>query len=75
MRSFGNCGMDETQLLKILEPMMAAFKREIADMRKADASQADINEMLDRFEKVYAPDDDDEGKLVVAVLREAAKQD
>ena len=67
--------MDETQLLKILEPMMAAFKREIADMRKADASQADINEMLDRFEKVYAPDDDDEGKLVVAVLREAAKQD
>jgi hypothetical protein len=75
MRSFGNRGMDETQLLKILEPMMAAFKREIADMRKAGASQADINEMLDRFEKVYAPDDDDEGNLVVAVLREAAKQD
>jgi len=57
--------MDETQLLKILEPMMAAFKREIADMRKAGASQADIDSMLDEFEKVYAPDDDDEGKLVV----------
>jgi hypothetical protein len=66
--------MDETQLLKILEPMMAAFKREIADMRKAGASQADIDAMLDKFEKIYAPDDDDEGKLVMAVLREAAKQ-
>jgi hypothetical protein len=56
----------ESQLLKILEPMMAAFKREIAAMRKAGASQADIDAMLDKFAKVYALEDDDEGKLVVA---------
>jgi hypothetical protein len=71
--SFGNAEMDERRLLSILEPMMAEFKREIADMRKAGASQAEIDAMLDRFEEIYAPDHDDEGKLVVAVLREAAK--
>jgi hypothetical protein len=29
--------------------------------------------MLDEFEEVYAPDEDDEGKLVIAVLRQAAR--
>ena len=29
--------------------------------------------MLDDFEEVYAPDEDAEGKLVVAVLRQAAR--
>jgi hypothetical protein len=28
---------------------------------------------LDEFEPIYAPEHNDEGKLVVAVLREAAK--
>jgi hypothetical protein len=29
--------------------------------------------MLDEFEKIYAPDDDEEGKLVLAVLRQTAR--
>ena len=32
-----------------------------------------IDRMLDEFEEVYAPDEDAEGKLVMAVLRQAAR--
>jgi hypothetical protein len=67
--------MNESELLKILEPMIAGFKCEIEVMRKAGASQADIDAMLDEFETIYAPEHNDEGKLVVAVLTEAAKLD
>ena len=66
--TFGNRGMNESQFLKILEPMMAGFRREIADLRKAGASQAEIDAMVGRFEEIYAPDDE-----VVALLRETAK--
>jgi hypothetical protein len=54
--------------------MLAGFKLEIAKMRWEGASQAEIDLMLDEFEEVYAPDDDAEGKLVMAVLREAARR-
>ena len=46
---------------------------EIAKMRSEGATQAEIDRMLDAFEEVYAPDEDAEGKLVVAVLRQAAR--
>ena len=60
-------------LLQIIQPMLAGFKLEIAKMRSEGATQAEIDLMLDEFEQVYAPDDDDEGKLVIAVLRQAAR--
>ena len=65
--------MDPGHLLKIIQPMLASFKREIAKMRSEGATQAEIDLMLDEFEEVYAPDDDAEGKLVMAVLRQAAR--
>ena len=46
---------------------------EIAKMRSEGATQAEIDRMLDEFEEVYAPDEDAEGKLVMAVLRQAAR--
>jgi hypothetical protein len=61
------------RLLKILEPMMADFKCEIAKMRSAGATEEEIGARLDRFEEIYAPNEDPEGKLVMAVLREAAR--
>jgi len=51
---------------------VAGFKLELAKMRVAGGSQAGIDAMLGRFEELYATDDD-EGKLVVAVLRTAAQ--
>ena len=42
-------------------------------MRSEGATQAEIDLMLDEFGEVYAPDNDDEGKLVIAVLRHAAR--
>ena len=65
--------MDRAHLLQIIEPMLAGFKLEIAKMRLEGASQAEIDLMLDEFEEVYARDDNDEGKLVMAVLRQAAR--
>ena len=65
--------MDPGHLLQIIQRMLADFKLEIAKMRSEGATQAEIDLMLDEFEEVYAPDDDAEGKLVVAVLRQAAR--
>ena len=65
--------MDRNHLMQMVQPMLAGFKLEIARMRSEGATQAEIDLMLDEFEKVYAPDDDAEGKLVVAVLRQAAR--
>jgi len=65
--------MDPGHLLKIIQPKLASFKLEIAKMRSEGATQAEIDLMLDEFEEVYAPDDDAEGKLVMAVLRQAAR--
>jgi hypothetical protein len=65
--------MDPGHLLKIIQPMLASFKLEIAKMRSEGATQAEIDLMLDEFEEVYAPNDDAEGKLVMAVLRQAAR--
>jgi hypothetical protein len=59
------------QILNILKPMMADFKGAISEFRTEGASQADIDAMLDEFEEAYASDA--EGKLVIAVLREAAQ--
>ena len=65
--------MDRGHLLQIIQPMLAGFKLEIAKMRSEGATQAEIDNMLDEFEEVYAPDDEAEGKLVIAVLRQAAR--
>ena len=64
--------MDRGHLLQIIQPMLASFKLEIAKMRLEGATQAEIDLMLDEFEEDYAADDDAEGKLVMAVLRQAA---
>jgi hypothetical protein len=53
--------------------MLADFKLAISKMRLEGATQADIDLMLDEFEEIYAPDDEAEGKLVMAVLRQAAR--
>ena len=60
------------QILNILGPMMMEFKREISEMRAKGASEIEIDAMLDELETHYATDDA-EGKLVLAVLREAAR--
>ena len=57
----------------MLVPMMAGFELDLAKMRDAGATQAEIDAMLDEFEEIYAPGDDAEGKLVIAVLRDAAR--
>ena len=64
--------MDERRLLMILETMMADFKSDLAEMRSAGVTQVEIDAMLDAFERIYAPHDDVEGKLVMDVLRHAA---
>ena len=53
--------------------MLAGFKLDIAKMRSEGATQTEVDLMLDEFEEVYAADDDAEGKLVMAVLRQAAR--
>ena len=63
--------MDPRRLLQIIQPMLAGFKLDIANMRSEGATQAEIDLMLDEFDEVYAHDD--EGKLVIAVLRQAAR--
>jgi hypothetical protein len=69
----GETQMDRGHLLQIIQPMLAGFKLEIAKMRSEGATQAEIDRMLDEFEEVYAADDEAEGKLVMAVLRQAAR--
>ena len=53
--------------------MLVRLKREIAKMRWEGATEVEIDLMLDEFEEDYAADDDAEGKLVMAVLRQAAR--
>jgi hypothetical protein len=65
--------MDPDHLLRIIQPMLAGFKLEIAKLRSEGATQTEIEQTLDEFEEIYAPDDDAEGKLVIALLREAAR--
>jgi hypothetical protein len=65
--------MDPRHLLQTIQRMLAGFKLDIVNMRSEGATQAEIDLMLDEFDEVYAPDDDDEGKLVIAVLRQAAR--
>jgi hypothetical protein len=65
--------MDPGHLLQRIQTMLVGFKLDIAKMRSEGATQAEIDLMLDELEKVYAPDDDDEGKLVMAVLRQATR--
>jgi hypothetical protein len=69
----GGIAEHHNRILNILKPMMADFKGVISELRAEGASQADIEAMLDEFEEAYASSDDAEGKLVIAVLREAAQ--
>lgn len=66
--------MDRDHLLQIVQPMLVAFKREIAKMRSDGATQAEIDQMLDELQEAYSRDANAEGRLVVAVLRQAASQ-
>jgi hypothetical protein len=66
--------MDRDHLLQIVQPMLVAFKREIAKMRSDGATHAEIDQMLDELEEAYSRDANAEGRLVVAVLRQAARQ-
>ena len=66
--------MDRDHLLQIVQPMLVAFRHEITKMRSDGATQAEIDQMLDELDEAYSRDDDAEGRLVVAVLREAARQ-
>lgn len=45
--------MQRSKVLEFIQPMLADFKREIAEMRLAGASQANIDRMLDEFEDSY----------------------
>jgi hypothetical protein len=63
--------MDPDHLLALLEPMLANFKRELEELRAAGATQSDVERMLDDFEERYA--EDEESKLVVEILRQAAR--
>src|SRR5262245_2099860 len=72
----GLCKQKENQRvprhhLQILERMLAGFKLDIANMRWAGATEPEIDLMLDEFDNIYAHDN--EGKLVIAVLRQAAR--
>ena len=64
--------MDPDHLLAMLEPMLANFKRELEELRAAGATQSDIERMLDDFEERYAADE--ESRLVVEILRQAARR-
>lgn len=66
--------MDRDHLLQVVQPMLVAFKREIAKMRSDGATQAEIDQMLDELQEAYSRDANAEGRLVVAVLRQAARQ-
>ena len=66
--------MDRDHLLQVVQPMLVAFKRELAKMRSDGATQAEIDQMLDELQEAYSRDANAEGRLVVAVLRQAARQ-
>jgi hypothetical protein len=42
-------------MLKLVEPMLSDFKEEIARLRSVGATQADIEDMLDKFESAMQP--------------------
>ena len=71
MNDLGVITEHRKQILNILEPMMVDFKREIKEMRAEGASQTEIEAMLDELDARCS--DNAEGKLVLAVLREAAR--
>ena len=60
------------KIMNILAPMMVEFKREINEMRAAGASETEIEVILGELDARFASDDA-EGKLVLTVLREAAR--
>ena len=45
--------MDQGHLLQMIQQMLVGFKHDIAKMRSEGASQAEIDLMLDEFEKLY----------------------
>jgi hypothetical protein len=51
--------------------MLTNFKRELEELRAAGATQSDVERMLDDFEERYA--EDEESRLVVEILRQAAR--
>ena len=63
--------MDRAHLLHIVQPMLGRFKLEIAKMRAEGATHAEIDRM-DELEELYGLEDD-KGKLIMAVLRQAAR--
>jgi len=65
--------MDPDHLWQIIQPMLVAFKQEVANMRSEGATQAEIDEMLDELERVHGRDDKAEGKLIMALLKLAAR--
>jgi hypothetical protein len=73
MNDLGVITEHRNQILNILVHMMADFKQEINKIRAEGASQTEIVAMLEEFEARYACSDNAEGKLVLAVLWEAAR--
>ena len=65
--------MDRAHLLHIVQPMLGRFKLEIAKMRAEGATHAEIDLMLDELGELYGLEDDEEGKIIMAVLRQAAR--
>ena len=65
--------MDRAHLLHIVQPMLGQFKLEIAKMRAEGATHAEIDLMLDELGELYGLEDDEEGKIIMAVLRQAAR--
>jgi len=58
---------------RMLNPIVAEFKREVAQQRANGASEADIREMLDRIESINrAVMDADQLAYLMGLFREAA---
>ena len=58
---------------RMLNPIVAEFKREVAQQRANGASEADIQEMLDRIESINrAVMDADQLAYIMELFREAA---
>jgi hypothetical protein len=60
---------------RMLNPIVAEFKREVAEQRANGASEGDIQEMLDRIESVNrAVMDADQLAYLMELFREAAAE-
>jgi hypothetical protein len=60
---------------RMLNPIVAEFKREVAEQRENGASEGDIQEMLDRIESVNrAVMDADQLAYLMELFREAAAE-